>query len=393
MSGNLLAKLRVALRLTRARLRHKTVRFYVGDLKRFYAELDQAGVRYLVLRWSDEVPLDGTAYPHDVDHLFENGALDRIAAIAARHPGPYQCDWYGETGERGGAYQGMPYYMPILAERLLATRVRNQRGVWCPAPREALYSYLYHLAYHKGLACGLPSGVPGVGPSGNAKRDYAAEAVRLAALAGETLPQPLDLLAIDGWLQRRGWGMAADLLPRWPDRHQMIELIEEKSRADLQELIRRCRGLNVFIPRTDAHQDKALDAARELLGQYFELIEEGPLSAEAAERVVEQTRGGNWVEKGRGKVGPWHYFVGRLIDDGRMLQLDMSDEKLKKRYPEIEHRNILVKRNVRDLVSTFPGVRKDATVIHSTDNAFETATTLRAIYGSQLESFLAGIGA
>lgn len=67
----------------------------------------------------------------------------------------------------------------------------------------------------------------------------------------------------------------------------------------------------------------------------------------------------------------------------------MSAEKIKRRYPHLENTDLLIKRRIRDLALKMPGVARDATVIHATDNAFETAETLTALYGQELDQALA----
>lgn len=377
-------------RLLRAKAFNKTVRFYVGDLRGFYRELDETGTRYLILRWDDEVPLDGQTYRYDIDHLVESGSLDRIAAIAARFPGRYKTDWYSQTGERGGAYYGMPYYTPWLASELLGSRVRNHRGLWIPAASQKLRSFLYHLVYHKGPASGLPiRASDSESRTFVAKRDYGAEALRLATSSGDELPTDLSLYGIYQWLKSEGWHMPEDALSRWPARSELIELIELDAQKRLASITQKSSGVHVFLLRSDVCDPQALQLAREMIAEYFVVLMEDHLSSGVSEDLVRKTRGGDWVERGFGCSRPWYYFIARVRIDVPPLKHNFSARKLRQRYPQIEHPNILVKRFIRERVTALPGVRKKATVLHATDNAFETAITLETILDAdQQEEFL-----
>ena len=387
----LLASSANRIRLGKSRLRDGTVRFKVGDLSRFYGELDRQGIPHVILRWAEDLPLERqreAGHAKDVDHLVGPGSLERIRDAASAFPGSVSLDFYAAHGERGGSYQGMPYYMPFLADRILARRVRGASGIWVPCAEDALLAFLYHLVYHKGARCGLPTGL-GFPAEASPARDYAAEARRLAAVAGIALPEPLTLLACHDLLVARGWGMANDLLPRWPERHRVLEGIRETEVRRSESAIRGLAALTVFIIREDPIGAAGLDLARRLVGERFRILEEVPLAGEPQRRVMERTRGGNWIEKGwDGPNRPTLAFVCRNAPEPGPLPVPMSMEKVRRRYPHISTTDVLIKRRVRTEVARLAGIPTTANVLHATDNAFECLDTLRAVYG---EDFPAAI--
>lgn len=388
----LLASIANRIRLGKSRLRDGTVRFKVGDLPRFYAELDRLGVPHVILRWADELPLDRRrehGHARDVDHLVGPGQLERIRDAASAFPGGVSLDFYAAHGERGGAYQGMPYYMPFLADRILARRVRHPSGVWVPDAEDALLSFLYHLVYHKGARSGVSTGL-GVPAEASPARDYAAEARRLAASAGIALPEPLTLLGCHDLLAKRGWSMATDLLPRWPERHPVLEALREVEARRSESGIRRVSGLTVFILREDPIGAAGVGLARRLIGERFRILEELPLEGDSQRRVMERTRGGNWREKGWDRPNrPTLAFVCRNAPVPGPLPVSMSPEKVRRRYPHVANTDVLIKRRVRTEVARLAGIPETANVLHATDNASECLDTLAAIHGEGLDAALA----
>lgn len=390
----ILARLWMGLRLMKARMRHSTVRFKTGNLAGLYRKFDEASMPYVVLRWADELPLTSESehdHPRDVDHLVGNDTLDRICQISAYQPGPVSCDYYTAGGQRGGAYRGMPYYMPALAARILARRVRHPNGVWVPCPSDAYHAYLYHLVYHKGQLSGIETGL-GLPTAPQASRDYAAEVRRLAAAAGEPVPSPFTLRGFHEYLRTAGWAMATDLMPRWGDRHPVLCALEKLEAERDASLAARAHDLTVFVLRDDCGGEPGEAIARAMIGERFTILREVRLASEAQARVVSQTRGGNWVEKGRpSAVLPTLAFLCRNARVPGPLPVSMSPAKLRRRYPHVSHTDVLIKRVIRDRVAQLEGVSSGAVVIHATDNPLEAVSTLRAVLGPDLEAFLASV--
>ena len=373
-------------------LRDRTLRIRIGGISRFYQQMNSAGLPYVVLRWADEIPTDPkaeSAHDRDIDHLVGDGILPRILTLALPFSGPLKCDFYTRRGDRGGAYLGMPYYMPELARGILDRRVPHPNGFYVPAPRDACLSFLYHLVYHKGARSGIATGLDGVATDPSPSRDYAAEAQRLATLAGIALPVPLTLAALHQTLQSDGWSMATDLMLRWPDSHPVLLALMQGERARAAAISDQVRGLTVFLLRDDAPGDAVRQIALSRIAERFTILETLILSGPAMDRVVLQTRGGNWTEKGKDHPSlPTFAILCRNAPQPGTLPVSMSAAKVRKRYPHLENTDILIKRVIRDQALALPGVARGATVIHSTDNPFETGETLRAIFDTDLPQAL-----
>ncbi|MEB3332725.1 MAG: hypothetical protein VKI83_09585 [Synechococcaceae cyanobacterium] len=371
-------------RLAKSRLKHKTVRFKVSDLSRFYSNLNAAGITYVVLRWADEIPFSIEAersYSRDIDHLVATGNLDTICRIASAQPGPVSVDFYTATGERGGAYRRMPYYMPSLAETILARRVRLPSGIWVPCPEDALLSFVYHLIYHKGCNSGIPSGLD-LATIDHPARDYATEARRLAQLAGLALPEPITLLNLHDFLKAHGWSMALDLMPRWQDQHALIGALQALENERAAALLKRVADITLFIVREDPIGEQGLGLIRERIGERFTILAEIVLDPEAQRRLMTRTRGGDWSSKGCNQPNrPTRVLICRNASEPGALPGRMTAAKAKRRYPHITTTDVLIKRDIRKEVATTMGLGRICNVLHATDNPLEGLEALRAIHG------------
>src|SRR5262245_33972715 len=119
------------------RKRGRTLRLAVGSLGAFFKRLNDEGVRYVVLRWFNEVPLAQAAERpgrEDVDVLAGSSQLETVVEAASMFPGPVKMDIYSPTGRRATAYKRMPYYPPVLAEEILRRRELHRGAFYVPDP-------------------------------------------------------------------------------------------------------------------------------------------------------------------------------------------------------------------------------------------------------------------
>lgn len=371
---------------------HNTLRLYCGDLSRFYDDLDRHSIRYVILRWSEDVSLSNAprrprTADHDIDHLIADNQLKLVVRLAGRYHGPNKCDWYSVTGQRGSAYKRMPYYPPAIAAQILASRRKDARGLWRPGPLEEMHSFAYHLCYHKGHRCGIATGFVGVEP-GVSNRDYEAELLRLARVAGITLPEPLTLLSLHQYLQSARWGMAMDLMLRWPDQHRVLKAFQDYEESARALDIAAAKDLTLFILRDDCTPSENEETVRRMVGERFTILEDIQLLPEAQQRVVNQTRGGNWVEKYRQDiVWPTVALICRNAETPGPLPIRMSQNKLASRYPHVQNTDVLIKRVIREKVKASARPKQHRVVLHATDNATEAAEMLHAVLGPDYAAF------
>jgi hypothetical protein len=380
-----LALARNALRLLSASLRNGTVRFYVGNLPAYYTDLNRAGVRYVVLRWSEDLPM-GAQTPagrdEDIDHLVADSDMRAVLRLAASHPGPLKSDYYSVGGRRGSSYKSMPYYVPERAQRLLDHRRLDPRGFYRPCPEDEFFSFAYHLCYHKGLECGLPAGLPDCPNPERPSKDYAAELTRLAGVAGITdLPQPLDLHALHGFLRHHGWAMPADLMNRWPKSHPFLRAQLAEDQRQAAPLIEAAKGYTVFILRDDCDSPALERIAQDMIAERFTILDTLRLTPPLQARLMARTRGGSWVEKYRGDVvAPTVAIFCHDADTPGPIPVKVTADKIARRYPHLSNTDVLIKRNIRVAVNAAAPHPRGRVVIHATDNAFECAEVFAALF-------------
>lgn len=392
----LLSQARNAARLLAASLRNGTVRFYVGGLPGFYQALNAAGVAYVVLRWSEDLPKTRKAERErgdDIDHLVADRDIRRVIWIAARHPGPLKTDHYSVGGRRGSSYKSLPYYMPELAQRILDGRHLDPRGFYRPSARDEFLAFAYHLCYHKGLASGLESGLPACPPVEKAAKDYGAELRRLAATADfDELPDPLTLSGLHDMLRAQGWAMPADLMTRWPKRHAFLEALLSKEAQRAQPLIDAAHSHTVFVLREDCDTTELEQLALSMIAERFTILRYLRLDPAMRDRLIARTRGGSWVEKRPGGVvAPTVAVFCRDAEKPGPIPVKMSAEKIARRYPHLSNTDVLIKRNIRDAVNAAAGPPQERVVIHATDNAFECAEVFSALFEKEALSEMQAI--
>ena len=385
------------LRLMRARHKHKTVRFKVGDMRRFYAELREHSIPYVVLRWLDEVPLD-TQNPAkldlDIDHLIDRNAIAKIKELASKNPGRAKCDFYSVNGERGSAYRGLPYMPPAFATEVLAHRELRPDGVFAPDARHLFLAFAFHLVYHKGTECGIDTGLAGVTPHTHAKRDYAAELKRTAAACDIPLPTHLTLLNLHELLQSHNWNMPLDLMVRWPNQHSVLKALAANEEAKYAPLLPACADLNIFVLRSDCVGAESIALATRMIKERFTVLDFIELDPQQVRALSRQTRGGNWIEKKQIEpISPTNLFVCKQAQNPGPLPPNMSAAKIAKRYPHVTHTDILIKRNIRDAVNDLLGGAAKRIVLHATDNPAEAAEALVALKGEAVQEYLNAIRA
>lgn len=378
-------------RLAHARLKKGTVRFKITDLEGFYKQMETAAVPYVVLRWADDVPMTSEMEQldqHDVDHLIADHQIKTALKFASTRPGKAKCDFYSASGQSGTSYNGMPYYMPVHAHRILSRRVMDPRGFFRPCPEDEFFSFAFHLCYHKGHRCGIPTGL-NTAHDKFPQRDYLAGLLSMAEAAGISLSSSITLLDIHRLLSESGWGMPNDLMLRWPDQHPFLkELIALEEQA-VQEYTKAARRLTVFILRDDCDTSELQQIAVKMIAERFTVIQEIALDTEAKNRIMSQTRGGNWIEKYRPEpVEPIRAIICREADEIGPLPIAMSQAKLSKRYPHLENTDVLIKRVIRDHINKIAPLEHDRVAIHATDNALETVETLRAIFASEMKAVI-----
>ena len=385
------ARLEFNVRLAHARIKKGTVRFKITDLTGFYQQMHRADIPYVVLRWADDVPMTAEqelTNKHDIDHLIADHQIRTALGFASVRTGKSKCDFYSASGQSGTTYNGMPYYMPVHAHRILSRRVKDPRGFFRPSPEDEFFAFAFHLCYHKGHRCGIATGVDATHEI-SPQRDYLAGLRAMAKTAGIAVSPDITLLQLHGLLAEYGWSMSNDLMLRWPDQHPFIKALIDLEEQAAGEYIEAAQRLTVFILRDDCDSVELQQSALDMIAERFTILEEISLDTETKNRIMSQTRGGNWIEKYRPEpVQPIIAIICRQAAEAGPLPIAMSAAKLAKRYPHLDNTDVLIKRVIRDHINKIAPLEHDRVAIHATDNALETVETMRAILGDQMKTFI-----
>ncbi len=370
------------LKWRRVRKRGHTLRLRIGNASKFFAALNDATIRYVVLRWFDEVPLarsDESENKTDVDLLADSARLADIVRIAASFPGAVKCDLYTNTGKLGTAYKKYPYYPPVLAEEILAARELFQGTFFVPAPAMHFKSLAYHLVYHKGTASGIPTGTE-IPTETRSRRSYQYFIETLGEKLGVPLKKPYTLLALHEHLKSLEWSMPHDLMVRWPQQHDWMHWIARHEEKPFDDFARALLNVVVFLVRDDAAEPAMEAKALEMLQSRFRVLKTERLSRDQIHRITRSVRGGNWMEhRNAVLVEP---RVAWVCNDPHPQPVAENDP-LRRKYPLVQNQNVFFKNEIRDRLNELFPVSPKRVAIHGSDNAMETQHYLHAIYGER----------
>jgi hypothetical protein len=325
-------------------------------------ELDQAGIRYAVLRWFETLP--ELEPGEDLDVLVADEDLDAFRAILDREPGTIPVDLYSESGLVGSDYHGMAYYPPALAATLLGRTVRHSSGALVPSPVDHLHSLAYHAAYHKGLRSGIPSETRA--PVANPEHDYPAALQELARRQGITLPTTLE--GVDAYLAERGWRPPPDTLRRLAEHTEHLR--DSKGRATPEHPgLHELPELAAFFVREQTLDVLGLAEVEQVLARLeFEIMDVRTLAPDARARCQALVRGGNWGRGPFGRSGGGPVVALVALHYGPRP----PDDEVRRRYPALTNSDVLLAKNqVRDLVLSRTGEAQAFNPVHSSDNEAE----------------------
>jgi hypothetical protein len=367
--------------------RHKTIRLKVSDVPGMLEDMDKKGIRYVVLRWPEEVPVTAEQerlFSEDVDLLtdVDKRTLPVMADIVASRPGNVTCDLYSIGGRAGTSYLGMPYYPPVLAENVLENRHRHPKGFYVPQPLLVFRSLAFHVVYHKGLLSGIPTGCE-IQTESCPKRNYKQRLEELGKSLNVEIEPPYSLLKLHDYLKQCKWNMPYDLLERYPRKGPWHEYLLHRELNLLRPWAQRLPGLLVFFIRQDATSPEKLDFITSQLSGKFHILRTEILSDEQIERVVRFVRGGNWIQ------GPNLELVRPVIAmityDHNPVPVDESDHLKKTSYPLVRNGNVFIKQHIREMLNSKFFTDGEIFGIHGSDNEFEAQHMLRAIYDQRVD--------
>ncbi|MGN6743162.1 MAG: hypothetical protein ACTHJL_07665 [Amnibacterium sp.] len=333
----------------------------------FFARLNEAGVRYAVLRWFETLP--AVEPNEDIDLLIGDDDLDAVAALLepyAPFPATQKLDLYTASGLPGTDFRGMPYLGKRLADQVLDGAVLLKGRYRVPSPVDHLHSLAFHAVYHKGAASGLPATAADAVPEvPNPDHDYRATLERLAAETGRDVE--LTLVGLDRYLADQGLKPGTDTLERFQRGNDWLALRLASERSDIGPF----GGLIVFVVREQA--EAHVERIAETIDRFgFEVLRTLPLSEELRRRITGEVRGGNW---GRGpfpRSGGGPAALVFAYDVGHRLAVDGAGHV-------VNPKSTLAKTAVRDLIAAEVDVAGRFNPMHSSDNGWQSLEYLAAL--------------
>jgi hypothetical protein len=289
-----------------------------------------AGLDYVLLRWIEDVEAD--CHKGDLDILVTSDSLSELKARLNRQVGTYPLDVYTERGELGHQYKNVPYFLPGMAQEILATAVVRASGIRVPSPRWRYLSYCYHLLFQKSEKTAAGQQRIEKTTFGNSK--HYDELGRLAAALSEPAPQSFDDL--ERVLKDASAFPPLDTIGFYKSgnaflRHRYSQFSEKKP------------GLCVFFMREYGNSLALVPQVRDRLAAKFAVLAEGPLTPANEMAVLRKVRGGNWLNDGGydGIAKPIYWFV---CWDRTPLK---PSRDARRRYPQLDNQNNLIKAEIR----------------------------------------------
>ena len=187
-------------------------------LEQFFRILLERNIRYVVLRWFDELPQIKPG--GDVDLLIHDDDIDAIADLFVGEVRGVPCDLFSVSGLRGSSYRGMPYLPPAKAIEVLDRAITFRDLIRIPGPEDHFLSLAYHAVYQKGLRSGLPTSAIAFTPEAQPRHDYGGDLARLASEANFDVPITME--GLDDFLGDRGWRPSPEMIPTLADRNEWL---------------------------------------------------------------------------------------------------------------------------------------------------------------------------
>jgi hypothetical protein len=186
----------------------------------FFKLLKHRNVRYVVLRWFEQLPYVQPG--HDIDMLIADDGVPLVDDLLTFWPVGQAIDVYSETGAPGYMYS--PWFLkpgisheialfpPHLARRILDNALCKDDLFHVPNEQDHFFSLAYHAIYLKGIHSGLRSIKDESNAVSHSSHDYATVLSELAKRIGLALPAAPRIEHIDDILAQHGWRPPLDVL-------------------------------------------------------------------------------------------------------------------------------------------------------------------------------------
>jgi hypothetical protein len=343
------------------------------DVVDFLNALEEAGVRYVLLSWTDGPVPDPASTEFTL--LVGDDDIGAVSSRLVRSPNTSLaiCTIYTVQGFPGTSYRGTAFFPPYLAAALIERAVRTPGGVRVPCPEDRFLSLAFHALFHRGYDSGLPLDQTDCERRAEAACGYSGVLERLARPLGITVPMTMRDLTAE--LTERGWFPPHDTLVKWSHKNAFCRDLAREAVAGLKAP----DGLAVLLVRdAGAGAETLMGIRKTLLGHGFEILHQQELDPAPRARATGWLRGGNWGQ------GPFPRSGGApaVLIVARDPQPERPSERMQIEHPGIDNARILdVKYAIRDWWNAQLPRSERCNIVHSSDSAIQAAHYLKIVLG------------
>jgi hypothetical protein len=187
-------------------------------LQQFFITLRDRRIRYVLLRWADNLP--NVTPGGDIDLLIHDDDVNSVADLFVSEVRGTPCDLFSVSGLVGTSYRGIPYLPPEKASSVLDRAGTFRDLILIPSLEDQFFSLAYHAVYQKGLRSGLPTSQVGLKPDPAPRHDYRGDLERLAA--DLRIDVPITMESLDEYLASHGWRPSRPMLASLSRRNSWV---------------------------------------------------------------------------------------------------------------------------------------------------------------------------
>jgi hypothetical protein len=339
--------------------------------KKFFETLNRKKVRYVILRWFEDLP----DWPpnEDMDLLIHDDDLGKIGDLFVRYPRAIPCDVYSVTAI--SAWNGLPYYPPNIANLILCERILWKNLYYIPSREHYFLSLIFHVVFHKADKSGLPISKDTENPMVVSEHPYTETLTKLAEQIG--IPFQPNLQDMYVLLKDRGWTPTIGTFRKLAERSKWLSSLLAEKTCDTHD-----GELILLTVREWAIHNNWMDFIMDWLKKHdmFEVIKVKQLDERQQELASKRIRGGTW---GR---GPYPVSGGRpsvfiVVYDHNPTPVP---EDKKKKFPFIKNGNFFLKDEIRYEINKHLLRTRWVNCVHSSDDEIEAWEDLESISCSEL---------
>lgn len=366
--------------------KEKATRHYLSpemSLDNFFNRLNEKQLKYVILRWFDEIPFENIN--EDIDLLVSDNDIEEIQGIMNERVGILPFDIYSCSGLSGSDFKNMAYYPPYLAEHIIGNRELWNGKYYIPNKKNHLLSLMYHAVYHKGEKSGIPVERNTEGLREATDHDYI-EVLQKLAHENNIIVKEWTLKYLHSYLNEEGWAPATDTLRKlgfgkdeWAIEVASQNNVHFEKKGEVMVFVIRDwtvrRGLANYI--TDWLEKEGLNIVKEVI-----------LNPEERRNAAQKLRGGNW-----GK-GPWPVSGG---DPAAILVVydyhpKPLNARMQKKYPHVSNEKYLLKEKIRKEINDSLPKLEQTNIMHSADDEIESMEYIMAVCPQIMEQLKETIG-